>query len=51
MYLVMQEMPTFKLSDLHSNKQHGYLLSVRLIVGAKLGIDGDVKHITVDATS
>ena len=47
MHLVMQTMPTFKVSDLHSNKQFGYVLSVDLIFGAKLGIDGDVKHIKV----
>jgi hypothetical protein len=45
MYLVMQQQPVFKLSDLHSNKQHGYLLSVSMVVGAKLGIQGSVKHI------
>lgn len=49
MYLVMQEMPNFKVSDLHSNKQHGYLVSVKLVIGAKIGIQGDVKHITVTA--
>jgi hypothetical protein len=47
MYMVMQQQPTFKLSDLHSNKQHGYLLSVSLVLGAKLGIQGNVKHIKV----
>lgn len=45
MHLVMQQEPTFKLSDLHSNKQHGYLLSVSLVCGAKIGIEGAVKHI------
>jgi len=46
MYLVMQQQPTFKLSDLHANKQHGYLLSVSMVCGAKLGIEGAVKHMT-----
>jgi len=47
LHLVMQSQVQFKLSDLHSNKQFGYLLSVDVIYGAKLGIDGDVKHIKV----
>lgn len=34
MALVVQKEPTFKISDLHSNKQHGYLISVDLICGA-----------------
>lgn len=44
MYLVMQMQPTFKLSDLHPTGVRGYLLTVELVAGAKLGIDGDVKH-------
>ena len=47
LYLVMQRIPTFKVSDLHSNKQHGFLISVDLIVGASLGISGNVKHISI----
>ena len=47
MYLVMQQQPTLKISDLHSHKQHGYVVSADLIVGAVLGIEGNVKHITV----
>jgi len=46
MYLVMGA-PTFKVSDLHASKQFGYVISVDMWVGAKLGIDGDVKHIVV----
>lgn len=49
MHLVMQKEPQFKLSDLHSNKQFGYLLSVDVVFGAVLGNDGDVMHITVTA--
>lgn len=49
LHLVMQKEPEFKLSDLHANKQHGYLLSVRLVCGAKLGIQGDIKHIKTEA--
>ena len=45
--LVMQREPTFKVSDLHSNKEFGFVISVDMIVGAKLLNDGDVKHISV----
>lgn len=44
LYLVMQTQPTFKLSDLHSQKKFGYLLSVDFVFGALLGIDGAKKH-------
>jgi hypothetical protein len=43
---VMQTQPTFQLSSKHSQKQFGYVLSVDLIGGAALGIEGDVKHIS-----
>lgn len=46
LHLVMGE-PRFKISDLHSNKQFGFVLSVDMLVGAALGNDGDVKHMTV----
>lgn len=46
LYLVMGQ-PQFKVSDLHSNHQFGYLISVDMWVGAKLGLEGDVKHIQV----
>jgi hypothetical protein len=45
--LAMQTEPRFQVSNLHSNKQFGYVLSVDLVFGAALGINGDVKHITV----
>lgn len=45
MYLVMANAPTIKLSDLHANKQRGYLLTAELVVGAGLGLQGNVKHI------
>lgn len=51
MHMVMQKEPQFKISDLHSQKKFGYLISVDLIFGAKLGIDGAVKHIAVTAGS
>jgi hypothetical protein len=46
LHLVMGA-PEFKVSDLHSNKQFGYVISVRMIVGAGLGNDGNVKHVKV----
>jgi hypothetical protein len=49
MHLVMQTQPQFKLSDLHPNKQFGFVLSVDVIFGCKLGIDGGIKHIKVTA--
>jgi len=39
--------PRFLLSSLHPNKQFGYVLSVDILCGATLGIDGNVKHIKV----
>jgi hypothetical protein len=47
LYMVAQMNPTFKLSDLHSNKQRGYLLTVDMVGGAKLGIQGALKHIKI----
>lgn len=47
MHLVMQTTPTFKVSDLHSNKRFGFVISVDVIYGAKLGISGDEKVIEV----
>lgn len=46
MYLVMQKEPTFKVSDLHSNEEFAFLISVDMIFGAVIGLEGDVKHIT-----
>lgn len=48
LHFVMQMQPEFKVSDLHANKQHGYLLSVSLVCGAAQGIEGDKKHLTVN---
>jgi hypothetical protein len=39
--------PEFKVSDLHSNKQHGYLISLSVVGGAALGVNGSKKHIRV----
>lgn len=49
MYLVMQRGATFKVSDNHSNNNFGFKISVHMIGGAKIGIEGDLKHITVAA--
>jgi hypothetical protein len=46
LHLVMGQ-PEFKVSDLHSNKQFGYVISVKMVCGAALGNDGNVKHISV----
>lgn len=44
---VMQQGVTFKLSDLHSQGKRGFLLTAEMLVGASLGIQGNVKHIKV----
>lgn len=44
-HLVVQKDAEWKLSDLHAQKKHAYLLSVSVIFGAKLGHDGDEKCI------
>jgi len=44
MYLCMQLQPVFKISDLHAMKRRGYLITVELVAGAKLGLDGATKH-------
>ncbi len=46
--LAMQTTPTFKVSDLHSNKKFGNVISVDFVFGARLGIDGADKHITLN---
>lgn len=47
MHLVMKTQPTFQVSSLHSQKKFGYIISVDMIFGAKLGIDGNKKCIKV----
>lgn len=47
MHMVTQQEVQVKISDLHSNKKFGVVMSVDLIFGAKLGINGNVKHIKV----
>lgn len=47
MHLVMQQEATVKVSDLHALGQFGYTVSVDVVFGAKLGINGNVKHVKV----
>jgi len=47
MHLVMQKQPTFKVADLTSNHQHGFVIVADMIGGAGLGIDGAKKHISI----
>lgn len=50
MYLAMQTELEFKVSDQHANKRLGYLISAHVVFGAKLGIDGSKKLITVSTS-
>ena len=47
LYLVMQLQPEFELSSLHSNRQFGFVLSAKMILGAKVGLEGAAKHIRI----
>jgi hypothetical protein len=47
MHLVMQPNVQVKVSDLHSQKRFVVVMSVDIIFGAKLGINGNVKHIKI----
>jgi len=47
MLMVMQKAAQFKVSDLHPTGKFGYKISVDMIFGAKLNINGNVKHIYV----
>ena len=47
LHYVVQKVPTFEISSLHANKQHGFIISVMMVCGAKLGIEGDKKHIKI----
>lgn len=46
-HMVTQMQARFKVSDLHSNNKFGYVISVDMIGGAKLGIEGDKLHVSV----
>lgn len=50
LHMVSQTQVQVKISDLHSQGQFGYLMSVDLIFGAKLGIDGASKHIVIQGS-
>lgn len=45
--MVQQTEVQIKISDLHAQQKFGYLMSVDLIFGAKLGIDGNKKHVRI----
>jgi len=47
MHMVTQSEVQVKISDLHSQKKFGVVMSVDMVFGAKLGINGNVKHIEV----
>lgn len=44
---VIQKEAQFKISDLHSQKKFGYVISVDLFGGAKLNLQGDKQHLFV----
>ncbi len=49
MHMVQQTSVNVKVSDLHSHKKFGMVMSVDIIFGAKLGNQGGLKHLTVTA--
>lgn len=51
LHLVMQREVRVKISDMHSQKKLGYLMSVDVVFGAGLGIDGAKKHIVATAAA
>jgi len=51
MHLVMQTEVQFKVSDMHSQKKFGYVISADVVFGAALGIDGAKKHIFATAAA
>lgn len=46
-HMVTQMQARFKISDLHANEEFGFLISVDVIGGAKIGIEGDKMHVSV----
>jgi hypothetical protein len=46
-HMVTQMQARFKVSDLHSNEEFGFLISVDVIGGAAIGIEGDKMHVSV----
>lgn len=49
MHMVMQQDVRVKISDQHAQKKFGVVMSVDVVFGAGLGIDGANKHITATA--
>jgi len=49
LHLVMQKSVRFKVSDLHSQKKFGFVISADILYGAALGISGSKKHMLVNA--
>jgi hypothetical protein len=47
LHLVTQQMPRFKVSDQHANHRFAYTISVDMVYGAKMGIDGANKVVQV----
>jgi hypothetical protein len=47
LHMVSQTAVQVKISDLHAQKKFGLVMSVDLVFGARLGIDGNVKHIKI----
>lgn len=47
LYLVTQLEPRFKISDKHAQHEFAAVLSVDMLIGAKLGIQGAARHIKV----
>jgi hypothetical protein len=45
--MVAQTQPTFLVSSLHSQKKFGYVISVDMIGGAALGVEGNIKHVKI----
>jgi len=46
-HMATQMQARFKISDLHANEEFGYLISVDVIGGASIGIQGDKMHVSV----
>lgn len=47
LHMVMQSEVQIKVSDLHSQKRFGFVMSADIVFGASLGVTGDEKHIQI----
>jgi hypothetical protein len=47
LHLVLAKQPEFKISSMHAQKKHGYVISVDFVCGGALGVDGSVKHVQI----